>query len=430
MYNISYSSLDDFIKKNSSYPLDTCKVCGKENELEMMVVTVRFPGKIMEFEELPVLRCQTCGNIQISAYSVKIVYQLFRTMQENGQPKGIFKPTGYREHFEYCTDVEFKYDHRDYEGIPGLNVDEEHSIKGFLTPVYFDKKALVYFMHDEDYSINLFSESYGTLEKVGGWSIPFGLNSNDKVVFWLGDLNYLDLRDRQLLLPHNIESDHKLICSEFYAAQLCCQWSDPNIERRIFGKKAELVNAINNKYKVDISHLNDEVKEKIESFQKPVTFTEKSIEPAINALHKVVIEGINSDEFCKVYEATHDKLEKGYKSWKCIKHFQELLKVLYPTKKSDEIRDLMSPLYLLNDMRIYYDHLISNEKKEEIKTNIMNTLGMDDFNDFRFIYQTINDKLLVLYRVFLLELESQSTKTKEDINGYYSSNCKCNKGCS
>lgn len=405
---LQYKDRDDFLDKNKDFPLHTCKKCNKMNELEIKRADIIISGKKMEFEELVILECQTCGNIQLVLHSIKMILSVFSELEQRGCKGVKLKSKGFREKYDYCTDVNFKYDFRDYEGIPGLSYDMEHSKKGFLTPVYFDKKSLIYFMHDEDYKVDLFSETYGLLQKNGIASIPFGINSNDKAVFWLGDLEYLDLKDRQLLLPHNVESDHKLVCSEFYAAQIGCEWSEPNIERRVFMKKKEVIDAIKNRYHVDISHLNDEVEEKIDTFQKPITFTERSIEWAINTIHKIVIEGISSEEFCKIYEATHEKLDNGYKGWKSIKHFQELLMSLFPLKTDCEIRDLISPMYLLNDMRIYYDHLISQSKKDTTKANIVKTLGMSDFDDFKFIYMTINSKMLKLYQVLLLGLTYDS----------------------
>lgn len=49
--------------------------------------------------------------------------------------------------------------------MPGLCYDDEHSVEGFLTPVYFEKEALVFFLAMPEYEVEIFSESYGYFAK-------------------------------------------------------------------------------------------------------------------------------------------------------------------------------------------------------------------------------------------------------------------------
>jgi len=62
----------------------------------------------------------------------------------------------------------------------------------------------------------------------------------------------------------------------------------------------------------------------------------------------------------------------------------------------------MAPLYLLNDLRNYYDHLLPTEKREDIKKNIVNSLGLKDFKDIELIYNLMIDGLLVLFEYLLI----------------------------
>ena len=88
--------------------------------------------------------------------------------------------------------------------------------------------------------MEIFSESYGYIAKkdVTGvyqydWNIPFGFNSNGKLVMWLGDIASMDDMTQAILKPFNVASDHLLIDSEFYQAQMKCIFSKPIIEKRI-----------------------------------------------------------------------------------------------------------------------------------------------------------------------------------------------------
>jgi hypothetical protein len=407
MTEFSYIDIEDFYSENDKYPIHECEKCGNINEIEMKKIDIHIGYKQMKFEEIPVLLCQSCRNIQLSVSAVKTMIYVNKLMDENGQKVGEFKHTGYRKTYNYCQNIGFNYDHQDYESIPGLCVDEEHSNPGFLTPVYFDKKALLYFMYDPDYKLNFFSETYGTLSRSDDWGIPFGVNSNNKVVFWLGDLDEIDLQSKQILLPHNVASDHKVIDSEFYAAQLCCIWSGPNKEKKIFEKKKRLFELINNKYNIQLSHLEAEVELWIDEFQKPIVFTEKSIEPPINIMHKVLIEGINIKNFRKLYEIMYTTYDVEYKNWKTIKLYQAMLIKTYPQKSENEIKDLIGPIYLLNDLRIYFDHLLSNDKKESIRDNIIKSLEIEDFKDIKYIYNLLLDKSLILFEYLILGIEHE-----------------------
>lgn len=46
----------------------------------------------------------------------------------------------------------------------------------------------------------------------------------------------------------------------------------------------------------------------------------------------------------------------------------------------------MSPLYILHDYRIYFDHLLAESDREDTKQHILNTLGVQRFNDQETIY--------------------------------------------
>lgn len=48
---------------------------------------------------------------------------------------------------------------------------------------------------------------------------------------WLGDIDDMDDKTKGILKPFNVPSDHLLIDSEFYQAQMKCIFSVPIIEK-------------------------------------------------------------------------------------------------------------------------------------------------------------------------------------------------------
>lgn len=157
------------------------------------------------------------------------------------------------------------------------------------------------------------------------FEIPFGINTNKKVVFWLGDLDKLDSATQNYLKINNIESDHRIIDSEFYDAQLKVIWSDPIIERQIINLRNKMYDTLKQKHSLDLHHLDKEVINEIENINKPITYSDLEVKPVISALHKILIEAVNISNFKNYYENNVGKKDKNYKQWKSIKYYQFIL---------------------------------------------------------------------------------------------------------
>lgn len=405
MNRVVFKTYDEFLKHYEYYQTHECKKCHSVLEMNIEPVDIIVEDRLMHFIDLPLLKCIQCGTKYLCQYSKKMVGGCYKTMLDYEKFEGEFKSKEYRKRYNYCSDMDFIYDHRDYESIPGLCIDEEHSEEGFLTPVYFTKKSLIYFMHDPDYILDLHSETYGYLKYKYEWVVPFGINRNGKVVFWLGDLDSMDRQTLSILKPHNVESDHNLVDSEFYASQMCCTWSNPNKELCICYKKNELFDNIYKIYGLSLYHLKEEIKEQMDSFQKPIVFTEKSIEPSVNMLDKALIEGVNLDQFRELLAKINSKSKNEYKDLKSIKLYELLLKKDLSDvdeNESQRVNQIISPLYLLHDLRIYFDHLLSIAERERIKNNIIQRMNLKDFNDIEAIYSQLIDGLLVLFEYLLV----------------------------
>lgn len=398
--NITFKTYKDFLNEYQTYHTHACVKCGMPMEITLLPVLVEIVDIQMNFEELHVLECINCHFTCLPKYSKEIIAGCYQNVIKGGKKIGIFSRLGYRKKFNYCIEQNFLYDHNDFYNIPGLYYDDEHSVEGFLTPVYFTKKVLLYFMQDPDYKVNLYAETYGEFRLKNEWSIPFGINRNDKVVFWLGDLSYLDEMTLSIMKPHNVESDHQLVASEFYAGQMCCIWSNPNKEIRICEQKNKLFDALNKTYEVSLFHLKDEIKQQKENYVKPVIITERTIEPTINMLHKVLIEGINMPELRKLYLKIVKLPDKKYEEWGSIKFYEVLLKNII--SGDDNVKNIISPLYLLNDFRQYYDHLLSERVKEKKRKNIIKCLGIESFDEMERLYDELLKELATLFEYMIL----------------------------
>lgn len=88
------------------------------------------------------------------------------------------------------TKVGFLYDRDDYYFLPGLIREWK---KGFLTPVFFNIEVLLKYMHHPNYSIDFGADTYGQIYKNNEHMISFGINENNRIIMWLGDINNLPI---------------------------------------------------------------------------------------------------------------------------------------------------------------------------------------------------------------------------------------------
>ena len=281
-----------------------------------------------------------------------------------------------------------------------------------MTPVYFDRKALIYFISVPDFEVDIFSETYGHIGKkdpqgvyIYDWDVPFGFNSNGKLVFWLGDLNYMDTQSQAILKGFNVDSDHLIVDSEFFQAQMNCTFSKPIIEKQILMNKDSFISNIKKKYNIDLAHLDEECSEHAKNIKRPLVFTEQSVSGVINAFDKVLVEGFNVGRLRELYEALYSENERDaqYGKWQSIRLIKEiLLKFCNGIGNTIDVEKLISPLYILHDYRIYFDHLLSMDKQESTKAHIVEILGVQNFSEQEAIYLEEIDRLNKLFQYLVL----------------------------
>ena len=237
------------------------------------------------------------------------------------------------------------------------------------------------------------------------WSVPFGFNSNGKLVFWLGDLNYMDAQSQAILKGFNVDSDHLIIDSEFFQDQMNCMFSRPIKEKQILMNKDNFILNVKKKYNIDLTHLEKECSSQTENIGRPLVFTEQSISGVINAFDKVLVEGFDVGQLRELYKTLYTESERDaqYERWQSIRLIKEiLLKWCEKLEDTIDVETLVSPLYILHDYRIYLDHLLSEEKQENTKMHIVETLGVQNFEEQEAIYFEEIERLDKLFQYLVL----------------------------
>ena len=130
-----------------------------------------------------------------------------------------------------------------------------------------------------------------------------------------------------------------------------------------------------------------------------------SVSGVINAFDKVLVEGFNVGRLRELYEALYSENERDaqYGKWQSIRLIKEiLLKFCNGIGNTIDVEKLISPLYILHDYRIYFDHLLSMDKQESTKAHIVETLGVQNFSEQEAIYLEEIDRLNKLFQYLVL----------------------------
>lgn len=371
-----------------------CNKCGRHTILSYTDFDALIEDVRITIDGLPVLLCNQCQRHYLPDKSrFAIIYTFEQAVKHKKQTVKVTRKKP-NENFGF-TDIPSVYDSDDYYYIPGLT--REHD-PGYLTPVFFNIEVLLKFDNSPEYRISFASKTYGDIRKGDDYSIPFGINQNRKVIMWLGDIATLPKNEQYYLRSENIDSDHT-IGSEFYDGQIECIFTDLSPEDELIKTRSEFHESAYKKFGYRLTHLDNETLTLIEDFTPPVVETEKEILHVIDLLNKINIESLDSAVIGKLLQ------DRGIDTEKLggLKKLQKLFEHEFPHQN---IATVVSPLFVLYDLRVAYSHLTSKEKREEILSFCCERLGFKEiplkFND---IYTQVIKVLTQSYER-LAEIES------------------------
>jgi len=390
-----------------NHPLK-CPSCGQFRYINF--VSVRFENGDKGFGvELPFFQCY-CGKYECAVSEKRCVEfkdSIMPTILSGefvDMPlKFLFSNLDKEKRFKRFDHLDFKYDARDYYLIPGLfrGFDE-----GYLTPVFFDKDILLYYNSHPDYSVQLYSFSSGNIYYKGSplFNWGFGINRNGKIFKWLGDLSE-DFKSKKME-PHlkrfqasNIDSDHD-IASKFYLSQnpftIEDAFQESDNENKIFSLKNRFEESVKKKFglvlsKLDIEHLSD-------YYKHPILNEREQIFSSYLSLNKYLIENLEQDSL-RSYLHQNGYSEKDLKGLKSIKLFERFLKIVLGKENID---DLMTPVYVLYDLRQLHGHL--SDKSFATKYNFCKKrLGTHHkIRDFT-LFQKVITVIIEFYRTIQID---------------------------
>ncbi len=378
-------SFPELFPENPSIPQRLyCVTCEGYLALTFTDYLSEISGIVLDVEGLPQLKCDKCDKLFLPDSSRFALIELWSRAEKAGLKRLKSKRRKPLERFNY-TAVEFDYDSDDYHCIPGLYRDIS---PGFLTPVFFHKRVLVKFDQLEDYNLKFCSRTYGSIW-TNSFSISFGINPNNRVVMWLGDIGELPESEQHYLRSENIPSDH-LIGSEFYDGQIECKFTDPTLEDSVIKLRSDFLEAFRRVFGTRASHLDQETLEAIDQLAAPVDFGSKNFARVADLLNRVHVESLDSNSLGKIIEASGISA-KGLGG---LKRLQIALESYIP---GVDVKSLLCPFYVAYDLRVANSHLQSETRRNEISKSVCERLLLQDHASSEAIYSNLLSNLQACY---------------------------------
>lgn len=351
-------------------------------------------GILVQVNKVPLLRNEANDDIHFPNKTKYMIAYFVEEAKKNNQRRIVLSPKQLKnKRYTYAEKFDFLYSQVDYEYIPGLFRSGDD---GFLTPVFFNISVLNKFSQHPNYKLDLFSETYGNISQGDDWIISFGINKNNKVIMWLGDIDLLPENEKYYLRSENVASDHD-IQSEFYDAQIDTQFSEPSKQSTAFHLRKELSDYILHLLSFDLYMLEGEVSEVMSNLHRPVFWEDKHVGPVIESFNRIFVESLNNKAIkndIKSINSQADTKNKG--SLKILKLWLE------ERLKCEDANDLMCPFFVLYDFRVTTNHLQSSAKKAEMIKSINLRLNIDEENiNYETIYDALIGRLLSSYLVII-----------------------------
>jgi hypothetical protein len=373
--------LSDIIPATGHVQRIYCDNCNHHLDLAYVDFDEEVSGVGIRIEGLPVLRCPTCAREYLPALSRLAILNLHKEAFEKSAPAVQVRRRKRSNDFGF-TKVPFLYDPDDYYYIPGLfrpfNV-------GFLQPVFFRPRVLLKYDNSPGYRVQFASTTYGQIVTEEDDQISFGINRHGNLVMWLGDIAKLPEVEQHYLRSENVGSDHS-IGSEFYDGQIEAVFTELPAKDDLFRLRSEFIESCFIRFGRKIAHLESEVLDLAVAFNPPVIDTPKERRYVADTLNKIYLESLDNKALGEILSSV-GCVAKGSGS---LKRLQAVLETLAPTQ---DVGAILSPLFVLYDLRVAYSHLTPQAKTQELLKSIGRRLDIPANADLASIYERLTKEM-------------------------------------
>ncbi len=365
-----------------------CPNCNGSLLLKFDDAVHTFHGVAVDIKECPILACPECGCSLLHAKVMGDIEENARKASEQGYTTSTAHPKFKQRKYRFCEKVDFLYDSRDNLLIPGL---WRGSNNGFLTPVFFRRHVLHKYRNTPDYRVEMASDTYGTIHFPEWEQLQFGMNRNNHVIAWLGDIDKLPIGEQYYLRSENIDSSHD-VASEFYDAQIDVVFTELSAEEQMFRSRAEFVRSADSLTGSKTTHLDEESIRLLTEFSPPWDQGKGTVPDAFHDLHKICVETINRKVFVQDLATRDEKPAPGWGSLKVLEFWME--KALDCADASS----IVCPLFVLDDLRQLEAHLFGSQSEDALLVSARERLDIPSDCSLEDIYRKLIEELGKMYK--------------------------------
>ncbi len=383
--------LSDIIPAKGQVQRNYCESCNSHLELAFNDFDHVVSDVEITILGLPQLVCPACKRSHLPDLSRYTIVRLHHDTIAAGR-RAVHVQRRKRTNDWKRTIVRFDYDPDDYFYIPGLyrSFDE-----GFLQPVFFKRRALMKYDNLPGYRVKFASRTYGSIITENNDLIAFGINRHDALVMWLGDIAKLPDAEQYFLRSENIPSDHA-IGSEFYDGQIEVRFTDRPPEDELFRARSEFLAACQSRFGASFGHLDVAVHALALRFNPPSVDTPKERRHVADTLNKIYLESLDNAALAKALTAAGVTI-------KATGNLKRLEALLGTVGASPDIHALMSPFYVLYDLRVAYSH-ISSTGDDTLPDNVYERLELPTGSNLSGLYDRLVERMIASYDALTLLL--------------------------
>ena len=234
--------------------------------------------------------------------------------------------------------------------------------------------------------------TYGVIYFPNESHLVFGINRNNKMFCWLGDIEEIPENERVYLLSENIESDHD-IASEFYAGQIEVEFAEPSNEIKLLNERMFFAQSWKNRYLSQIFQKSESISVTQTRLVRPVNWNQNTVMPIFNELNKLCVESLCRDAI--IGAIRKEKPNFSAKRIGAMKLTEKLIETTYPEFDAKEI---MKPFFVLYDFRIVLEHNHTEEATRRTLDSCYERLKIPkDNRNFEKLYDQLLENLTESY---------------------------------
>lgn len=236
--------------------------------------------------------------------------------------------------------------------------DPAEGLTDFLRPVYFDNRVLVKYLYDPRTDCEFASETYGWIN-APDWQLVFGINSQNAVFAWLGDLIGLPHSEQIHWASENLPPQHDMV-SEFYEAQINATFTPPPLAVSCLNSIQEWNGAFGRKYGLSLYKPRPLEKrlDEVRRYRSLIINRKDDFKVYISELNEIINESVDTGSLRAFLSGRSIPLQSGWKG-------NKLLERVYVDVLGDTT-NLVAPFYHLYDLRLWADHDMGDDKLTDV----------------------------------------------------------------